>query len=167
MAEGNKVHRGSLSEAVQGPQPKPALGPPHDVYAAVGLTFAGAGMLFFAGRARVEWDALGWTGMLICCAALVAIVLYFQRAYGFSSTGWGNSTTGAGLAAMLGFMIVLQFVPAALYAQIFDDSLFGYVVVCLGFAMFGVGILRAALGAAEAPPRPDETESGSPGPVGS
>lgn len=75
MAEGNKVHRRSLSEAVQGPQRKPALGPPHDVYAAVGLTFAGAGMLFFAGRARVEWDALGWTGMLICCAALVAIVL--------------------------------------------------------------------------------------------
>ena len=157
MTTGDKTGRRSLSEAVQEPRPKPALGPPHDTYATVGITLAFAGALFSAGRTSVVTDALGWTGMIVSFAVAIAVMFYFQRAYGFGSRGWGNAPMGAGMSAMFGFMVVLQLVPAALYGQYFQESLLGYSMACLALAMFTVGILRAALGKASPAERADQT----------
>lgn len=149
VAIGNRTHKRSLSESVRGPVPKSALGPPHDAYAAVGLTLAGAAVLFFVGRARVESDAVGWTGMIASLIVVIALVHYLQRAYGLSSSEWGRVPAGAALAAMVGFMLAMQVLPVALYEQYFYESLFGYSLVCLALAMFSVGLFRAALGPAE------------------
>lgn len=129
-------------------RPKPALGPPHDTYAALGMTLVVAGALFFGGRAQVVDDAVGWTGMLVSLAAAVGLTFYFQRAYGFSSRGKGHAPMGAVAAAIFGFMVVLQFVPAALYEQYFQQSLLGYSMACIALGMLPVGILRAGLGRA-------------------
>lgn len=148
MTTSDKTGRRSLSEAVQEPRPKPALGPPHDTSATVGITLAFAGAFFFAGRARVVTDALGWTGMIVSFAVAIAVMFYFQRAYGFGSRGWGNAPMGAVMSAIFGFMVVLQFIPAALYEQYFQESLLGYSMASLAMAMLTIGILRAALGKA-------------------
>lgn len=157
MTTGDKTSRRSLSEAVQGPRPRPALGPPHDTYATVSMTLAFAGAMFFAGRASVVTDALGWTGMIVSFAVAIAVVFYFQRAYGAGSRGWGDAPMGAVMSAIFGFMVVLQFVPAALYGQYFQESPLGYSMACLALAMLTVGILRAALGKASPAERADQT----------
>ena len=153
----DKTGRRVLSEAAREPRPKPALGPPHDTYATVGLSLAFAAALSFAGRASVEADAVGWTGMLTSLAMTIALIFYFQRAYGFSSRGWGNTPKSAVMAAVFGFIFMLQFVPAALYQQYFQESLLGYSMSCLALAILSAGILRAALGKASTQTRADET----------
>lgn len=157
MTTSGQSERMLLSVAAQEPRPKPALGPPHDTYATVGMTLAFAGAMFFAGRTSVVTDALGWTGMLVSFAVAIAVVLYFQRAYGFAPRGWGNTPMGAVMSAIFGFMVVLQLVPAALYGQYFQQSLLGYSMACLALAMLTVGILRAALGKASPAERTDQT----------
>ena len=157
MTTSGQSERILLSEAVQEPKPKPALGPPHDTYATVGITLAFAGALFFAGRTSVVTDALGWTGMIVSFAVAIAVVFYFQRACGVGSRGWGNAPMGAVMSAIFGFMVVLQLVPAALYGQYFQESLLGYSMACLALAMLTGGILRAALGKASPAERADQT----------
>lgn len=57
-------------------------------------------------------------------------------------------SSSAVAAAIFGFMVVLQFVPAALYEQYFQQSLLGYSMACIALAMLPVGILRTGLGRA-------------------
>lgn len=149
MSPGDTTSRRSLSEAVQEPRPKPALGPPHDAYATVGFTLAVAAVLFFTGRASGEADVLGWSGMLVSFVVTIALMYYFQRAYGFASHGWGNAPMGAVMAAIFVVMLVLRYVPAALYGQYFHESLLAYSVSCLAVAALPFAVLRAAVGKAE------------------
>lgn len=136
------------SEAVQEPSTKPALGRSHDAYATFYVALAFAGLLFFLGRARVESDWVGWTGCAITFLALIAAVYYFRRAYGFSSQGIDELPRGAVASTFMCLIFAMQYIPAALYAQYFEESLFGYAVSCLTLAVVVVGPLRAALGKA-------------------
>lgn len=146
-ADGQKDRR-LLSEAVQEPRPKPALGAPHDAYATVCLTVAIAAAVFFTGRASGEDDALGWIGMLTSFAVVIIAMYYFQRAYGFASRGWENAPMGAMVSAYFGVMLLMRFVPAALYQQYFHESLLAYSLSCLAVAALPMAVLRTALGQA-------------------
>lgn len=148
--------RPTLSEAVQEPEPKPALGRSHDAYATVCVTLAFAALLFFTGRARIESDWVGWTGFGVSLAALFAAVHYFKRAYGFSSRGSDELPRGA-VASTFFCFLGMQYVTPALYAQYFQESLFGLCLACLALAGLVVGPLRAALG--KAPQTVSETSS--------
>lgn len=140
--------RRSLSEAVQEPRPKPALGPPHDAYAAVSVALLFAASLFFSGRVRAESDWIGWVGVLGSLLFLIAAVHYFQRAYGFRSRGWGRAPMGSVMATYFAVMLTFQFVGPAVYNQFADESVFGLALSCLAVAVLVVGPLRAALGRA-------------------
>ena len=95
--------------------------------------------------------------MVVCMAAAVVFTHYFQRAYGFSSRGWGTVPIGPRIAVMSGLIVVVLYVPEALYEQYFQESLFGYLMTCLALATLLGGILRAALAKASSPQRTDET----------
>lgn len=136
---------------------KPALGRSHDAYATFYVALAFAGLLFFLGWARVESDWMGWTGCVIAFFVLIAAVHYFMRAYGFSSQGIDELPRGAVASTFMCFLFAMQFIPGALYAQYFEESLFGYAVTCLTLAGIVVGPLRAALG--KAPQTPSELNS--------
>lgn len=132
------------------------LGPPHDVYATLGLTVAFAAALFFDGRVSAEADAWGWIGMIASLAAAVGFFCYFQRAYGFASRGsldegWGRAPTGAVIAIFFAFFYVMGFIPEALYQGYFEASLLAYSVSCLALATLPLALLRASLGQATAP----------------
>lgn len=148
MAADDRKDRRLLCEAVQGPQPKPALGPPHDTYAALFATVALASVLFFSGWTRVEPDWTGWVGFIGSFVVLISLVHYWQRAYGFASRGWGSAPMGAVIAAIFGFMLVNQIVAPAVYSYYVDEGLFGVLVACLAIALLFVAPLRAALGKA-------------------
>ena len=140
--------RWTASGAVQAPATKPAIGRSHDAYATFYVALALAGLLFFLGRARIESDWVGWTGAGIALVALIAAVHYFKRAYGFSSQGIDELPRGAVASTFMCFLFGMQYIPGALYAQYFDESLFGYAITCLALAGIVVGPLRAALGKA-------------------
>jgi len=136
------------SEPVQKPATRPALGRSHDAYATFYVALAFAGLLFFLGRARVETDWIGWTGSLFAFIALIAAAHYFKRAYGFSSQGVDELPRGAVASTFMCLLFGLQYIPGALYAQFFEESVLGYAVMCLALAGIVVGPLRAALGKA-------------------
>ena len=140
--------RPTASESVHKPVTKPALGRPHDAYATFYVALVFAGLLFFLGRARIESDWVGWTGSLIGFIALIATVHYFKRAYGFSSQGVDDLPRGAVASTFMCLLFGLQHIPGALYAQVFEENVFGYAVMCLALAGMVVGPLRAALGKA-------------------
>ena len=140
--------RPAPSQAAQRPATKPALGQSHDAYATFYVALAFAGLLFFLGRARVESDWVGWSGCAIAFIALIAAVHYFTRAYGFSAQGIDELPRGAVASTFMCLIFAIQYIPAALYAQYFEESLFGYAVTCLTLAVIVVGPLRAALGKA-------------------
>ena len=146
-ADGRK-DRQLLSEAVQGPHSKPALGPPHDTYAAFFATVALTLALFFSGRTRVEPDWTGWVGFIASFVVLISLVYYWQRAYGFASRGWGAAPMGAVIAAIFGFMLVNQFVTPAVYSSYAEENLFGALLGCFAIALLFIAPLRAALGKA-------------------
>lgn len=83
MATGDRISRRNLSEAVQEPPPKPALGPPHDV-ATVGTVLFFAAAMFFTAYSRIDAhpDWMGWVGMFGSLAALVVSFQYFIRPMG-------------------------------------------------------------------------------------
>jgi len=149
--------RQTASGPVAKPATKPALGRPHDAYATFYVALAFAGLLFFLGRARVEADWVGWTGTLIAFIALIASAHYFMRAYGFSSKGVDDLPRGAVATTFMCLLFGLQYIPGALYAQVFEESVFGYAVMCLALAGIVVGPLRAALG--KAPLKTSESSS--------
>lgn len=165
MTTDGQKDRMLLSEAVQEPQPKPPLGAPHDAYATLCLTVVIMAVVFFTGRASGEDDALGWIGMITSFAVVIVATYYFQRAYGFSSRSWENSPMGAMVSTYFGIMLILRFVPAALYQQYFHESLLAYSLSCLTVAALPIAVLRAALGKAgsprgchDSPDRPLETQ---------
>lgn len=146
---GKAQERQLLSEAVQEPEPKPPLGPPHDTWATIGLAVFFASGLFFTGYGRTENDWIGWTGMIASFAALVASVQYFIRAYGFRSRrGHWNIPVGTYLATFFGFFFAGQFVAPALYVQYAGESALAMVVSFLAVSALAVAPMRAALGTA-------------------
>lgn len=81
----------SLSASVQEPPRKPALGSPHDGYAAVLLTLSLAGMFFLFAVGRAS-EGLWW--ILVAASALVPLLAslhYYLRANGASSKTGGAS----------------------------------------------------------------------------
>ena len=149
---GSSGERQRLSEVVKGPQPKPPLGPPHDAWATIGLTVFFAAGMFFIGYGRTENDWIGWTGMIISFAALIATFQYFIRAYGFRSRGWSeNIPTGAYVAGFFGFFFTAQMVAPAIYSQFAGESTLALVGSYLAVAALLIAPLRAALGHAPKP----------------
>lgn len=148
-AEGGHKY-GSLSEAVQEPVPRPGLGPPHDTRATVLLTLGLAAALLFQGRVNVEDSWMSWAGWLTAWAIVAVGIYYFQRAYGFSSRGWGRAPMGAVTTAIFGFMLTGFFVAPALYSYA-EESTLGLVSGFMAIAMLAMGTLRAALGPAQSP----------------
>ncbi|MGJ9404826.1 hypothetical protein ACHABQ_00680 [Nesterenkonia aurantiaca] len=151
MTSNDRAEDRSAHEPAPRARRRTPLGPPHDAYATVGLTVASAAALFFNGRVRAQADALGWIGMIVSLVAIVGLISYLQRAYGFSPRGgWGGVPTGAVIASFFGSFYIMQFIPAALYEAYFEESLLGYTVSCLALAMVVFGFLRAGLGRATA-----------------
>lgn len=152
--------RRPLSEVVKGPQPKPPLGPPHDGYATFGLGVFSAVALFFIGYARTVDDWIGWTGMILSLAAVVACFYYFGRAYGFRNRGWNEDMpTGAYFAMFFGFMFAMQFVAPAIYVHYAGESTLGLVVSYLSLSALVIAPMRLALGKAPQPEIPVEDSS--------
>ncbi|GGE65049.1 hypothetical protein [Nesterenkonia cremea] len=81
----------SLAESVQEPPRKPALGSPHDGYAAVLLTLSLAGMFFLFASSRAS-EGFWW--ILVATAALAPLLgsfHYYLRAHGASPKTGGAS----------------------------------------------------------------------------
>lgn len=145
--EGRHKYR-SLSEAGQEKPAKPALGPPHDVWATVLLTLAVAAMLLFQSRGLVG-DWVDWTGFLTASAVAVVGIYYFQRAYGLKpfNDNLGHTPISAAAAALIGFLILGTLVGPVVYEHLAEDPL-ALVASFLSMAILGTGVLRAALGPA-------------------
>ncbi len=131
---------------------KPPLGPPHDAYAAFWAAIALAIFLFFVGRLQVEGDWLGWTGFGVTVCGLYLAGYYFQRAYGFSNKGWHELPRGAIASLLMCAVFGIQFIPSALYAQYFSESIFGLSLIYLTLAVLIVAPIRVTLGKAQTPP---------------
>lgn len=155
-----RPERQPLSEVVRGPTPKPPLGPPHDAYATLGLGVFFAGALFFIGYGRTVNDWIGWTGMILSLAAVIACFQYFIRAYGLRTRGWNeNMPTGAYFAMFFAFMFTTQFVAPAIYVQYAGESTLGLIISYLGLSALVVAPFRMALGHAPKPEVPAEEPS--------
>lgn len=159
-AEGGHNY-GSLSEAVQQPVPKPGLGPPHDTRATVVLTLGLAAALLFQGRVNVEGGWMSWAGWLTAWATIAVGIYYFQRAYGFSSHGWGRAPMGAVTTAIFGLMVTGSFVAPGIYSQM-EGSTLGLIASFMAIAMLAMGTLRAALGPAGTQRGPDSNADSNP-----
>lgn len=155
----------SLSEAVKEPTPQPPLGPPHDAYATVCLGVFFAAGLFFMGYGRTENGWIGWTGMIVSFAALIASVQYFIRAYGFSPRGSiYESMGGAKVLVFFAFFFTAGLVAPAIYTQYAGESTLALVLGFLAIAVLAVAPMRAALGQARpGSPRTSNPELGGTG----
>ena len=100
----------SLAESVQEPPRKPALGSPHDGYAAVLLTLSLAGVFFALTFGRDDnnfWWLLVSAGAMI---PLLASLHYYLRAHGAPSKGSGASIPKVTLIFAY-MMFILQVLP--------------------------------------------------------
>lgn len=150
----SKPGKRSLSEAVHEPTAKPALGRPHDLFAAVLLVVFFAASMFFVGHD--DFDA-NWLGMLVSLTGLVVSFQYLNRAYGFPQRRTKGYPLGTGFAFVLGVMLSAQLIAPALYAEHSAQGLPALITSYLTFAVIVVAPVRMALGKA---PIKDKAERG-------
>lgn len=100
----------SLAESVQEPPRKPALGSPHDGYAAVLLTLSLAGMFFTLSVGRAN-ESLWW--LLVSAGVMIPLLTsfhYYLRAHGAATKGTGASIPNVTLY-FAGMTFVLFILP--------------------------------------------------------
>lgn len=126
-----------LSETVTEKPVKPALGSPHDGYAAVLLTVA-VGLFYFGlGFGRLITDSqehLWWIPLALVPVGVVLVVLplkYFFRAHGIRERGGGFPALPA-LAMYAAFAALIMFVIPALAGS--ADSWWAFGLTCLALS---------------------------------
>lgn len=91
--------------------------------------------------------------MALSFGGLLAALHYAHRAYGSDSQSWSRVPLGARISLVAAYILVIQIVGPALYAQYAEESLMVLVLGCLAVATLAIAPFRAALGKAPTPER--------------
>lgn len=131
-------------------RPKPALGRPHDTFAALALVVSFAAVIYASGNVAAN-SPTSWpdhTVFLTSLVALIGAVAYFTRAYGFSSRGLRYARIGIRTSSVAGYLLVILLVSPALHESYGGEREVLLVLSCLGIAILAVMPFTAALGRA-------------------